>query len=72
MNEITDATHDRAQKFSCAYAEWMEATAVIAKMDAGKGMTDEEAHAAADRLVDAERHRRFVVLSFSQSSKSWK
>ena len=57
MSEITEATHDRAEKVARAYAEWMEATAVIAKMDAGKGMEDEEAHAAVDRLAAAESRK---------------
>jgi hypothetical protein len=77
VNEITEATRTPAQKFASAYAEWMEATATIAKMDAGSSeMGDEEADAAIDRLAAAERQLIFTAAirgpSFSPSSRSWK
>jgi hypothetical protein len=52
-----------AQKFASAYAEWMEATATVSKMDAGSisGMEDEEANAACDRLAAAERQLIFTA-----------
>jgi hypothetical protein len=59
MNEITPA-----QKFASAYAEWMEATATVAKMDAGSGgMEDEEADAAVERLAASERQLIFTPAS---------
>jgi hypothetical protein len=62
VNEITEATRTSAQKFASAYAEWMEATATVAKMDAGSsGWGDEEADAAIDRLAAAERQLIFTA-----------
>jgi hypothetical protein len=50
VKDVTERNHGSdtrtpAQKFASAYSEWMEATATVAKMDAGSGgMGDEEAN----------------------------